>query len=105
MKYQWPGNIRELEHVIERACVMTVTGPLTMDSFDFFLPRIRQDITLTQDPSGLLPNSLAIQKNSFEKSTIIRAIRECNGNKTKAAKLLQMSRSQFYEKLKRYELI
>lgn len=105
MEYQWPGNIRELEHVIERACVMTLIGPLTIDSFDFFLPRIQQDMVLAQNPPDLLPNSLSEQKNSFEKNTMIQAIKECGGNKTKAAKLLQMSRSHFYEKLKRYEIL
>jgi len=105
MEYQWPGNIRELEHVIERACVMTITGPLTMDSFDFFTPRIQQDLVLMPNSPGTSRNSLSAQKNSFEKNTLIRALKDCNGNKTRAAALLQMSRSQFYEKLKRYGLI
>jgi transcriptional regulator with PAS, ATPase and Fis domain len=103
--YSWPGNVRELEHVLERACVMSPPGELDVDHFDFFLPTLyRSNTNVTTGMISDLDASEALsdKKNQIEKSAIIRALETTKGNKSKAATLLQITRSHLYEKLKKH---
>ncbi|MGC7871421.1 sigma 54-interacting transcriptional regulator [Desulfosporosinus sp. SYSU MS00001] len=100
LNYSWPGNIRELENVIERAVNYTRSGL----------------IRLTHLPNQLLSNSSAEGQASFgeirhqdqiariERNMIIVALEKAGGNKTKAAKILNLSRSRLYDKLNKYNL-
>ncbi|MGF6905733.1 sigma-54 interaction domain-containing protein [Fusobacterium sp. PH5-44] len=101
-QYNWPGNIRELEHVLERACISTKNKILNEEDFDFFLPRIFQD-QISEEEN--IKNSLSYQKNKAECLAILKALESTNKNKTKAAKILKITRSQLYEKLRKYNLI
>ena len=103
-QYSWKGNVRELEHVIERACVMSYSSTLTINDFDFFLPRVfkKDDINNIIDSKKI--TSLEDQKNQLEKEAIIKALIHTKGNKTSAAKLLKIDRSILYDKLKRYNI-
>lgn len=103
-QYNWKGNVRELEHVIERACVMSSNSTLTVNDFDFFLPRVfkKDDINNIIDSKEI--TSLEEQKNQLEKEAILKALIHTNGNKTSAAKLLKIDRSILYDKLKRYNI-
>src|SRR4030042_521565 len=88
--YHWPGNVRQLKNVIERAVVL-VKGKI---------------ITLKELPEEFL--SLQDQTESFSKKTlkdmeiqeVKDALRECKGNKSKAAKALGISRKAFYKRLR-----
>ncbi len=97
--YNWPGNVRELEHVLERASVLTLSGALEKSDFDFFWPRVykndikKSNIHLFQD-----------SKQNAERRAIKNALETTMGNKTQAAKLLGISRSLLYEKLKKYKI-
>jgi transcriptional regulator with PAS, ATPase and Fis domain len=105
--YSWSGNIRELEHVLERACVMSPPGELDVDHFDFFLPTLYRSNTNTTTGRADNPNAsgaLSDKKNLAEKEAIIHALESTKGNKSKAAILLQITRSQLYEKSKKYGL-
>lgn len=104
LSYPWPGNIRELEHVMERACVLTESGLLTEEHFQFFAPRLLKN-RLSPDKSPASPSMLSSKKAAVEKLLIKQALEENGGNKTKAAGSLSMSRSQFYEKLRKYGLL
>jgi transcriptional regulator with PAS, ATPase and Fis domain len=99
-RYSWPGNVRELEHVLERACVLTISGILDESHFDFFLPRLYR----TESQSPLLP-SLSDTTAAVEKKAIARVLESVKGNKSKAAGLLHISRTQLYEKLRKYEML
>ncbi|MDF2950107.1 MAG: sigma-54-dependent Fis family transcriptional regulator, partial [Sedimentibacter sp.] len=103
-QYNWKGNVRELEHVIERACVMSSGATLTINDFDFFLPRVFKENTISDIVSSKEITSLDEQKNQFEKEAIIKALIHTKGNKTSAAKLLKIDRSILYDKLKRYNI-
>lgn len=105
LSYDWPGNIRELEHVLERACVMSSTTILDVDQFDFFLPRVYRNVTNGGNDSLGKLETLSIKKNHTEQKAIIQALETTKGNKTKAAILLDITRSQLYEKLKKYDLL
>jgi len=105
LNYNWPGNVRELEHVLERACVMSSTAILDVEHFDFFLPRIYRNITIEDNDSFSKLETLSNKKNHAEQKAIIQALETTKGNKSKAAILLDITRSQLYEKLKRYDLL
>lgn len=100
--YNWPGNVRELEHVLERACVMSPPGLLDVDHFDFFLPMLHRSVTNENNDNFNVLGALSNKRNQVERKAIIQALESTKGNKSKAAILLQLSRSQLYEKLKKY---
>ncbi|MEQ8470959.1 MAG: sigma-54 dependent transcriptional regulator [Marinoscillum sp.] len=94
-KYSWPGNIRELQHAIERAIIMSDTNSLQPDDFFF----------LAQKPE----NNLSVEADNFkldevEKNVIQRAINKNNGNISKAAKELGLTRASLYRRLEKYGL-
>ncbi len=88
--YSWPGNIRELEHVIEHACILS-PGPLV--NLDHISAEIRQCITVNRAESGEGPLTEAFRQ----------ALVTSGGNKAKAARLLGISRKTLYRRLDRLE--
>lgn len=102
-RYSWPGNIRELEHVIERAAVTAASGELGMEHFDYMLPRILESVTDdVTDASGL---SLEEAKEIAEKQAIIKALLKANGSKTLAAEELNIHRTVLHSKIKKYRIM
>jgi two-component system response regulator HydG len=91
-KYTFPGNVRELENLVERSIILARTDMLTEE----LLPEL-------SDANEARINSDATLKNN-EKQTIIDVLKECEGNRTKAAKQLGISRRGLYNKLKEYGL-
>ena len=98
--YTWPGNVREMENVIERA-VIVANGP-EIEAEDLNLSgSISQGLAPTVQDA---PPQLRDEIEDLTKQRIFEALRATNGNKSEAAKLLNMARSTFYEKLHKYGL-
>jgi two-component system, NtrC family, response regulator AtoC len=107
-QYTWPGNVRELENVLERAAILSSGGLIEPQH----LPSdIAGNSQTPLQKTGLSPQAEA--QNSFsipeltaqlERKLIIDALAECNGNKAKAAKLLEISERSLWYKLQTYEL-
>jgi len=101
MGYHWPGNVRELENVIERAVLLS-TGrwitPKELPSRLFNEGGIGQEISIG--------DSLSIKKASkdIQRNLIAKALKTTNGNKTQAARLLEISRPMLIAKIKEYGL-
>jgi len=94
-RYGWPGNIRELQHAIERAIIMAEGNEL--DSRDFFF--------LSAKPvADKAPQSITLNLNDMEQTTIQRAIDKNGGNISKAAKELGLTRASLYRRLEKYGL-
>ncbi|MEP4533547.1 MAG: sigma-54 dependent transcriptional regulator [Cyclobacteriaceae bacterium] len=94
-KYSWPGNIRELQHAIERAIIMSDTDTLTPDDFFF----------LSQKPdSGNSVESDTFNLDEVERNIIQKAVNRHNGNISKAAKDLGLTRASLYRRLEKYGL-
>lgn len=96
--YDWPGNIRELRNILERAMTMgEESGILGADAIFRALPRSRSRpvSSLTTQPVRLLSRTLA----GAEAHAIKEALVACRGNRTRAARLLGISRSVLYEKM------
>jgi two-component system response regulator HydG len=97
--YDWPGNIRELENVLERMALMSETDTLTIDQ----LPaEIRGAVSTVEAPT--LKEKVETISQVTEKQMIIDALNKTNQNRTKAAKLLGISRRTLQNKIKEYGL-
>jgi len=97
--YDWPGNIRELENVLERMVLMSETDTLTLDQ----LPaEIRGTVTTVESPT--LKEKIDTISQVTEKQMIIDALNKTNQNRTRAAKLLGISRRTLQNKIKEYSL-
>ena len=93
--YPWPGNIRELRHSVERAVIMCDDDALREE--DFLLKthrKIRSEA----------PQLQTVNMNEMEKITIDQAVKKNQGNLSKAAQELGMSRSTLYRKMEKYGL-
>lgn len=92
--YQWPGNVREMQHMIERVVIMSDSKILQADDFHFSSQySVEEDIGL---------NSYNLYE--AEKLLIKKAIGKHGGNLTKAAKELGLTRTSLYRRLEKYGL-
>jgi DNA-binding NtrC family response regulator len=108
LNHSWPGNIRELEHVIERAYVLCKGDTITSDNLppEIMLGEIPQhpsDEPVIIQPVQSPPPSPAIEPEN-EVEQIIEALRRTAGNKAKAARLLGVDRSTLYRKISSYNI-
>ena len=110
MSYNWPGNVRELENTIARGIIIT-SAPLIME--EHLPPGLakylshekinNKSITNAGNNSNKivpLPDAIA----QLEKEMIIKALKKSNGNKTKAAKMLGISRKSLFNKIRDYKI-
>ncbi len=93
--YSWPGNVRELRNVMERAMTFAENGKIKIED----LPEYLTEQVTIRDPD--LGRSMV---ENAELEAIKMALLQVQGNKVKAAKLLGISRSGLYEKIKKYQL-
>jgi DNA-binding NtrC family response regulator len=101
-EYRWKGNVRELRNVLERVVLMaTDDGEITSDYLGMLLGRRGPAPT----PSGhiQLPEG-GLDLDAVEKSLLQQALDKAKGNKSKAARLLNMSNATFYYRADKYEL-
>lgn len=108
--YHWPGNVRELKHVIERACVLCDDPVLLLKHLPEELQRASTDdmqksVSLTPPPVSIISELPPITEHYLgEDEKILNALRQANGNKAKAAKLLCIARSTLYRQMERYNI-
>ncbi len=95
-KYHWPGNIRELKNVIERACILS--------NSDEVLPsHIPEELRNERNGSkGLELGGNLKRLEDVERNHIMNILREAQGNKSAASKMLGISRFTLREKMKKY---
>jgi two-component system response regulator AtoC len=90
----WPGNVRELENAIESALALA-RGP-RLSARDFALPGAR-----AAGSAGRAEEALPLSLDAYERAALERALRECGGDASRAARRLGIGRSTFYRKLAR----
>jgi two-component system response regulator AtoC len=104
MAYQWPGNVRQLEHAVERAVAFSA-GRTQIDIADL-PPEIQQAEEPSLSSAVTLPeDGLDLDRfvASIERDLIQRSLERTGGNKGQAARLLNLKRTTLVEKLKRLE--
>jgi two-component system, NtrC family, response regulator AtoC len=106
MAYSWPGNVRELQNIVERAVVMSDSTAITLDSLppelrkvsEFFRVQIPEEqLSIKRTLSELVPR--------VEQELINRALKKTNNNRTRAARLLEISHRSLLYKLKEYHCV
>lgn len=98
--YDWPGNIRELENLMERAIVLNKNGILTVKDFPISVSNAESE----EEINIQVNNDLTEVVDNFERKIILKALRENNFNKLRTAEKLGIHRSTFMSKLKKYEI-
>src|SRR5262249_43942208 len=100
--FPWPGNIRQLENVIQQAVLMSQVPELLWPH----LPKLIQEHAEAGHPSnGVLKDSLAQNRADIERSTIQRALTKHGYTRSHAASALGISRVTLYKKMKKYGLM
>lgn len=96
LSYDWPGNIRELANVLERAQILAEDNLITLDD----LPDSMQGLTPAAEALSTNPLNL----HELERRTIRTALEQAKGNKVQAAKALGISRRALYRLVEKYHL-
>ena len=98
VRYKYPGNIRELENLIEQGVALAMDGVVQLD--DIIPPELR-----AQGEQGRPPRSLQDVVDRAEREAIENVMREVDGNKERAAELLGLSSTTLWRKMKRLDVV
>jgi transcriptional regulator with GAF, ATPase, and Fis domain len=105
LSYSWPGNVRELRNAIERAILLCDGGLITREH----LPTAMTRPDASQGPNGhaaagdgkaIPPQGVDLE--AMERGFVTQALAQAKGNKSKAARLLNLTRAQLYTRLEKY---
>ncbi len=102
MEYEWRGNVRELENVIERTMVLTESKIIGLEN----LPSSIQKGNNNNFPHEAIKDTMSIKKatKSLEEELIRRALKQTKGNRTQAAQILEVSLPALLYKIKEYRI-
>lgn len=100
--YSWPGNIRELENVIQRAIVLSQSSLISLEH----LPQLQSfnSNQVEQEFNSVEDLNLKEKLSALEKSLIIEALRRSSGNRSKAAEILGINRRLLFTKINQYDI-
>lgn len=96
LRYDWPGNIRELANSMERAVALTRFSEVTVDD----LPEKLRDYRVSRNVLDAVPELVSLEE--VERLHIERVLKAVDGNKSKAADILGVDRRTLYRKVERY---
>jgi len=100
IEFNWSGNIRQLENVVERCVVITQGDIIDVN----YLPMNIVNSSVYKGTNNIELGNLDDIVNDAEKEIIIKAIKKCSGNRTKAASLLGISRRSLHRKITKYSI-
>ncbi|HVO30425.1 MAG TPA: sigma-54 dependent transcriptional regulator [bacterium] len=99
-EYEFPGNVRELEHALQHACVLARGGEIDLSNLPSEMVGDVATAEKREEGTSLRPLSAAVRE--FEHAYLLRALKQTHGRKAEAAKLLGISRKNLWEKLRAY---
>ncbi len=100
--YTWPGNVRELRNAIERAVILADGGYIRSEHLP--VTGARQTSAVAEPPGAAAFPPGGVNLEAIERSFVIKALRQARHNKTRAAKLLGLTRAQLYSRIEKYGL-
>lgn len=105
MAYDWPGNVREMENVVDRALILADDGHITTADLPMQITRLppggNKSNAVTVEPGGTLRE----QVRKFEVALICQAIAEADGDRRVASQKLGIGLSSLYRKLEEFEVL
>src|SRR5262249_38950113 len=93
----WPGNVRQLRHTIERALLISNNDSLEVDDFELAL-----DMDDHDDSKDALPQVGSMTLDAMERAMIVKALNYYDGNISKVAEALGLSRAALYRRFEKY---
>ncbi len=102
LSYRWPGNVRELKNVIERAVILCSGSELQGEHLSIELQQGRSSIGVSKEFTAFSSDGDSLEE--MEKRHILNVLKKYKGNKSKTARILNISRSTLREKMKSYGL-
>jgi len=103
LSYPWPGNVRELRNALERATILCDGGLITLEHLPISVGRPSDTAAPPQETAEAFPLG-GIQLDAVERDLIAKALREAENNRSRAARLLGITRSQLYSRMQKYGL-
>ena len=107
-RYTWPGNVREVEHTLERAMILAGSDPIGLEHLSFARPELlgsaRAGAAVGAPPwvPTIPPEGLSLEE--LERQLIVQALAMARGNKSQAARLLDISRRTLYSRMEHHGL-
>ena len=101
LNYPWPGNVRELRNAIERAVILADGGYIRSEHLP--VNATRRTPSSSETSNAPLPAG-GVNLDAIERSLVIKALTQARHNKTRAAKLLGLTRAQLYSRIEKYGL-
>ncbi len=107
LDYTWPGNVRELRNAIERAILLCDGGLITRQHLPSTVARPREARPAVPGRNGTTPALPAggVDLSDVERGLVAQAMEQSHGNKSRAARLLGLTRSQLYTRLEKHGLL
>jgi two-component system response regulator HydG len=93
IQYNWPGNVREIENIVERMVIMSKGDTITLDDLPPALAGRQQEEESTPPPTSL---------RDVERETIVKTLQQTGGNRTRTAAILGITRKTLQNKIKEY---
>lgn len=106
LNYNWPGNVRQLENAIERACVTAREGPIQPIHLppDLMRTNVARSSPFHVDLARSLPEQLSEMTSAFEERYLRKALRKTRGHVGKCAKISGLSRRSITDKIAQYKI-
>jgi DNA-binding NtrC family response regulator len=105
LKYEWPGNIRELRNVIERAVILSTGDEIGLDSLPWKIKGERKRPQRAGEPGVVVLPETGIDIDDVERELMVQALEQTGQNQTRAARLLGLTRDALRYRMKKYNLL